>query len=140
MQRIGLALVGCGAIAQWHRMALAGVPAFLVATDTLNNLLSNLGLTQMENLGLLVLNVVDCAGAGVSGIELTLKQNGAALPDPQVFDVGVFVEDAAGTYFVINLPEGNTEVSVAYGEVAFLGKTVITAASTTTTMQIRPGY
>ncbi len=27
MQRIGLALVGCGAIAQWHRMALASVPA-----------------------------------------------------------------------------------------------------------------
>jgi predicted dehydrogenase len=28
MQKIGLALVGCGAIAEWHRSALAGVPAF----------------------------------------------------------------------------------------------------------------
>jgi predicted dehydrogenase len=27
VQKIGLALVGCGAIAQWHRMALASVPA-----------------------------------------------------------------------------------------------------------------
>jgi predicted dehydrogenase len=26
MQKIGLALVGCGAIAEWHRLALAGVP------------------------------------------------------------------------------------------------------------------
>jgi len=30
VDRIGLALVGCGAIAQWHRMALAGVPALEV--------------------------------------------------------------------------------------------------------------
>ena len=30
MEKIGLALVGCGAIAEWHRSALAGVPAFEV--------------------------------------------------------------------------------------------------------------
>jgi predicted dehydrogenase len=30
MEKIGLALVGCGAIAEWHRMALAGVPALEV--------------------------------------------------------------------------------------------------------------
>lgn len=68
------------------------------------------------------MQVVDCAGTAVVGATLTAKQGtadaGTVFPVPAV-------AMQPGTFFVVNVPDGNTDVSATFNGMTFQTHTVI---------------
>jgi hypothetical protein len=89
--------------------------------------LALLGCTQDDTTnGMLFVAVNDCNIAmptGIDGATLSVKQNNAEVGD--VIDLGQFIAQAAGTFIVLNVPDGATVVSASYNGMNFPAHTVV---------------
>ncbi len=112
---------------------LANVPGVVISESTLA-LLSNIGQTQDPTKGLLVLAVTDCANQPIGGADVALTTDG------DVLDLGAFIAQAAGTYFVFNVPPSTTTVTVTAGGTTFRARTLPVFANEVSLTQITPGF
>lgn len=123
-----------------------GINTFLVTAGNFALLGNFAGQTQDDTVnGAIVVAVFDCAGAQMSGVTLSIKQNGVDVGS--VFDLGVVSPMAKGLYLVYNVPPGNTVVGASYFAHTLLAHTVVTYKAdaeapngTTTTTLLTPGY
>lgn len=106
------------------RMTLPGdVPVPLVSNQLFG--MVSLLTTQDENKGALLVTVTDCSISMpklIDGATLHVQQNNLDVGEP--FDVGQFLPEAAGTFFVFNVPEGVTQVWATYDGKTFPTRTV----------------
>jgi hypothetical protein len=125
--------------------SLPQVPILIASTQTFTQLSGLAGANQDDTVnGALFVAVTDCANKPVTGATLSVKQNNAAVGT--IFDLGAQFPQAAGIFFVFNVPAGNTDVNATLGATDFLGHTVIAFkngngvvnGSMTTTI-VRPG-
>jgi hypothetical protein len=98
-------------------MSLTGIPIPMV-TVALFTQLGALGIpTQVDDTnGFLLVQVTDCAGTAIDNATLTVKQGTA--------DVGTIVPVPAiamqpGTFFVVNVPDGSTDVGATFNGMTF---------------------
>lgn len=116
----------------------ANVPVLLISDTQLNGLLMGL-LTQEANKGFFGVAILDCAGMPIDGAAISVKQNNVEVGSP--FDIGQFASQFAGTFFVFNVPvNDNTVVNATYNGMTFRAHSVKSAANTTTTTIVRPGF
>jgi hypothetical protein len=98
--------------------------------------------------GALLVTVTDCDianGTLIDGATLHVQQSGADVGN--IFDVGQFAPQAAGTFFVTNVPDGATQVWATYDGKTFPTRTVgafkkpsgASAEGTITATAIPPG-
>ncbi len=114
------------------------VPVLLIS-DTQLNALTMGALTQEANKGFFGVIVMDCAGTPIDGASLSVKQGGTEVGTS--FDVGQFASQLAGNWFVFNVPvSDNTVVNASYNGMSFRAHSVKSAAQTTTTTIVRPGF
>jgi len=113
------------------------VPVLLISDAQLNGLTMGL-ITQQASLGFFGVAVLDCAGTPVVGSALSVKQNNVEVGTS--FDIGQFAAQFAGTFFVFNVPVGDTAVTATYSGMTFRAHTVKSAADTATTTIVRPGF
>lgn len=114
------------------------VPVLMISDTQLNGLLSLVGMHQDADKGLLGIAVVDCAGMPINGATVSAKQGNTDVGQP--FDIGQFSAQFAGTWFVLNVPPGDTVVNARYNNTDFRAHTVSSAAMTATTTVVRPGF
>lgn len=107
------------------RMTVPGdVPLPLISNAAFDTIQMYAG-TQNETKGAFLITVTDCAIANpqlIDGATLHVQQNNADVGD--VFDVGQFLPQAAGVYFVMNVPVGDTQVWADYNGKTFPKRTV----------------
>ena len=128
------------------RASIAGVPA-IVITEQIFDLIATMGanVTQDDDVnGSLLIAVTDCSVAQptpLEGATLSVKQGNTEVGD--VFDLGAF---GAGAFFVFNVPDGATDVTVTFDNMTFPVHTVMahkkanaTAPGTITATNILPG-
>ena len=124
--------------------SLTGVPVPLVSNAQFVQI--DMFLNQDDNVnGLLLVIVTDCSAGltPVAGASLAVKQDNSDVG--QVLDVGQFIPEAAGTFFVANVPDGEAQVTVTYNGTAWPTRTVHayargkSAEATTTVVPVRPG-
>lgn len=126
--------------------SLTNVPVTLVSQglfDVVSGQVAQVTQDDSANGALLVL-VTDCTGTAINGATLSVKQDGTDVGE--IFDLGALVSQAAGTFFVFNVPDGETEVTVSYDSMAFPPRTVTAykkpdvqdAEGTITLVQVTP--
>lgn len=117
-----------------------GVPIFMLS-EQLIPLLSLVGIDQDPGNSMMALLVTDCAipPLGIGGATVTVTQNGASVGDPPV-DGSMLSPQGAGTWFVTNVPPGDTTVTATYNGMTFRAHVVGAFADTFTTTQVKPGY
>jgi hypothetical protein len=108
------------------RETLAGTVPLPLVSPTTFNLVNMFAGPQMDDVnGALLVTVTDC-NIGmpqlIDGATLHVQQNGQDVGE--VFDVGQFIAQAAGTFFVLNVPDGETEVWATYDNKTFPTRTV----------------
>jgi hypothetical protein len=107
------------------RMTLTGnVPVPLVSNGAFETIEMYAG-KQDETKGALLVTVTDCNIADpqlIDGATLHVQQDDADVGD--VFDIGQFLPQAAGTYFVMNVPAGDIEVWAEFDGKTFPKRTV----------------
>ena len=111
---------------------LANVPGVMVSQATLAQLA--LFATQDPTKGLLVVALTDCATQPVGGATLTSSGGG------EVLDLGQFIEQAAGTYFVFNVTVGTTTVGASINGTTFRSRDLPVFANEISLTQITPGF
>ena len=130
---------------------LAGIP-MLTFTDTPNGgafafITGLAGVTQDAGKGVMTLEITDCANkpiADSANVTLVVKQGGTDVAGTTVFDLGSLQPQAAGTYFVFNVPANTTtQVGVTYmmgsTPVTFRAHNVRVESAATTATIVRPG-
>lgn len=126
---------------------LSAVPVIVVSNDTFGILTSITQTTQMDDVnGAIVVLVTDCSATPtpIKGATVAIEQNGSSVGS--VLDLGGLIAQAAGTFFVFNVPDGETQVKVTYDGKAFPARTVTAykkpsgqnAEATITLVQVRP--
>lgn len=121
---------------------LSGIPIIVFSNASFTFIVGAGGITQSASNGNLGILVTDCANKPISdsaNLTLTVKQNGMDVTGTTVFNAGQYYSQAAGTYFVFNVPPGATEVGATYNGMALLAHTVGVVAQTTTATQVKPG-
>jgi hypothetical protein len=103
------------------------------------------GCTQNDTAnGMIVLAVTDCANAPIgdtANLTIEIKQGGTPVSGTTVIDLGQLQQEAAGTFFVCNVPENaTTEVGASYKTMALRAHDVKVVKATTTATILRPGY
>ena len=127
--------------------SLTDVPVILISNATFTQLAGFAQITQNDDdNGALIVRVTDCSGAltGINGATLKVQQGGTDVGT--VFDLGQLIAQAAGTFFVFNVPDGETQVLVTYDGMAFPTRTVTAykkptgegAEGTITAVQVSP--
>lgn len=105
--------------------SLTDVPALLLSNSTFDQL-AGVGGGQDDTLnGALFFAVTDCNLATQTLIpEATVKvqQNGADVGT--ILDIGQFIPQADGTYVVLNVPDGATQILVSFNGMMFPTRTV----------------
>jgi hypothetical protein len=126
--------------------SLTNSPVIMLKNATFTQLGSFLGFTQDDTVnGALFVAITDCANTPITGATLSVKQ-GTAEVGTQV-DLGQFGAQAAGTYFVANVPAGATSVTAMANGHAFPVHSVISYKKDTQTLPngaltltiVRPG-
>lgn len=116
---------------------LMDAPVLMVSDAQLNQL--GMGfITQMANKGFLAVFLVDCANTPVAGATLTAKLGNTDTGN--AIDLGTFAPQAAGTWFVFDADVGDITLSATLGSHTFRSHVVKSAAQTTTTTIVRPGF
>lgn len=110
----------------------------LMISDAQLNALGMGAISQMANKGFLAVFVVDCANMPIDGAQLSVKLAGQDTGN--AIDLGSFAAQAAGTWFVFDAGVGDVTVSATYGAHTFRAHVVKSAAQTTTTTIVRPGF
>jgi hypothetical protein len=102
---------------------LTGVPIVHVSTTTFGMLESFSGVDQDDSQnGALIVLALDCAGEAIDGATVSVQQNNADVGT--IFDLGALVPQAAGTFFVFNVPDGEAQVKMSLNGMAFPTRTV----------------
>lgn len=122
---------------------LPNAPVLMLASATFNLLAGQFNQDDANN-GALMIAVTDCANMPVPNAVLSVKQGGTEVGTQ--FSLGTLSPQAAGVYFVFNVPAGPTVVSASYMNTTFLAHTVTAfkkadmndPGSTTATI-VRPG-
>ncbi len=117
---------------------LMDAPVLMISDTNLNMLTMGL-ITQMPNKGFLAVFVVDCKDMPVAGASLSAKVNGTT-DTGNAIDLGTFAPQAAGTWFVFDADVGDITLSATLGSHTFRSHVVKSAAQTTTTTILRPGF
>ena len=100
------------------KASLANVPVPIISNSTFGTLQQFGQATQNDtNNGAFLLILSDCAQNPINGASVTVQQNNANVGT--VFDLGSFAAQAAGLFFVFNVPDGNTTVTAKYGTMTF---------------------
>jgi hypothetical protein len=130
-------------------MSLSGVPAILVSNQAFGFITNIAGVTQDDdNNGVLLIQVGDCTTPmpqPIDGATVVVQQN--ATDVGTIFDLGALAAQAAGTFFVFNVPDGATQVLVSYNGMNFPAHTVVAhkkpmganPEATVTALAARPG-
>jgi hypothetical protein len=122
---------------------LANVPVPMISTSTFALLQSLAQVTQDDNNnGALFVAVTDCALMPIDGATLSVKQ-GATEVGTQ-FDLGAVAAQAAGSFVVLNVPDGATDISATYNNMTFPAHTVmahkkVANTGSLTASAVRPG-
>lgn len=126
-------------------MDLAGVPVTMVSQQTFG-LIEMVGGTQDDTMnGAFVIAVVDCTNTPIKEADVSVKQNNTDVGS--VINLGQFVQQAAGTFFVLNVPDGAAEVTATYNSMTFPVRTLVAhkkpngnnTVGTITQTAVRPG-
>jgi hypothetical protein len=114
---------------------LAGAPVIVIKQQTFTLLASTAaGFTQDDTTnGALLVLVTDCAGTPVNGATVTAKQ-GTTDVSGMSLDLGAFSAQAAGTFFVFNVPAGATDVGATYDGHTFRTHSVMSYKADATTL------
>ena len=116
---------------------LMDAPVLMISDAQLNAL--GMGfITQSPNKGFLAVFVVDCADTPVAGATLTARIGSADTGN--AIDLGTFAPQAAGTWFVFDADVGDVTVGATYGSTTFRSHVIKSAAQTTSTTIVRPGF
>jgi hypothetical protein len=131
-------------------MSLTGVPVLLVSNQAFGFLANLAGVTQDDdNNGVLLVQVGDCTTPmtqPIDGATVQVQQNGTDVGT--IFDLGALAAQAAGTFFVFNVPDGATQVLVSFNSMNFPTHTVAVhkkptmganPEATVTVLAARPG-
>jgi hypothetical protein len=129
-------------------MSVPQVPTLMVTEATFAQIANFANPPQNDTTnGVVIVLVNDCAGTLVAGATLTAKQG--ATDVGQVFDLGSLLPQAAGVYFIFNVPDGDTVVNAAIDAHTFHAHTVkafkksmgatADVNGTVTTTIVRPG-
>lgn len=126
---------------------LTGVPVPMISNQTFGLIQTVAGDQDDDLNGALLVLVTDCSGGLtlIDGATVTVKQNGADVGS--LIDLGALIPQAAGTYFALNVPDGETDVAVSYSGKDFPVRTVLAhkkpagagAQGTMTVVPVRPG-
>lgn len=111
---------------------LANVPGVMIAQTTLKQLAAFV--TQDPKNGLVVVALTDCANQPVGGATVTSSGGGTVL------DLGQFIAQAAGTYFVFNVTVGTTTVGASINGTTFRSRDLPVFANEISLTQITPGF
>lgn len=99
------------------------------------------GTQPIATKGSFALAIVDCANTPVVvPLTLSIKQGGTAVAGSTTFDLGALAAQAAGTYLVLNVPPGDTEVNATVNGQTFRAHVIKSIADATTETIIRPGF
>jgi hypothetical protein len=107
------------------RSSFDGLPVPLIDQALVGQLETFLGTQNDTDNGMLFVAVNDCSTTtptAIDGAEVKVQQNSQDVGN--VFDVGQFIPEAAGTFIVLNVPDGDTEVSASYNGMTFPTHTV----------------
>jgi hypothetical protein len=130
------------------RASFDGLPVPMIEQSLIGTL-ELLGTQQNDtDNGLLFVAVNDCNIAmptGIDGASITVKQNNQDVGD--VIDLGSLLPEAAGTFIVMNVPDGDTVVGASYNGMTFPTHTVVahkkpqgpSAMGTITATAVPPG-
>lgn len=127
-------------------MDLTGVPGTMISEQTFTTLTGFASVQQDDTMnGAMVIAVVDCMNTPISGASITVKQGTTDVGT--IFDLGALAPQAAGTFFVFNVPDGSTVVTATYNSMAFPARTLAAhkkpngngTVGTITQTAIRPG-
>lgn len=127
--------------------SLSMVPVIMISNSTFGLLEMFSGAQQDDaNNGLLVIAVTDCT-TQTPIAEATVKVQQNSTDVGTVFDLGQLAPQAAGTFFVFNVPDGPAQILVSYNGMNFPTRTVVAhkkpagqnTEATITATGIRPG-
>jgi hypothetical protein len=103
------------------------VPVPLIDQATFGQLTGFAQVTQDDTAnGAMVVTVSDCSLAPINGATLSVQQNG--MDQGMVFDIGAVISQAAGIFFVFNVPDGATDLTATYNGMTFPVRTVMAHA------------
>lgn len=125
----------------------ANVPVLMISAQTFallsGPLVANVQQDDTKN-GVLVVAVTDCANTPISGATLSVKQASADVGTQ--YDLGQLSAQAAGIFFVFNVPDGSTEIGATFDGKTFRAHNVIAfktsnahPTGTLSTSIVRPG-
>jgi hypothetical protein len=126
-------------------MNLTGVPVTMVSEQTFG-LIQQIGGQQDDTMnGAFVVIVTDCMNMPIKEADITVKQNNADVGS--IINLGQLAAQAAGTFFVLNVPDGSAVVTATYNNMAFPARTLVAhkkpngngTVGTITQTAIRPG-
>lgn len=126
--------------------SLANSPVIMIKNATFNQIGQFGGFTQDDTAnGALFVAVTDCANTPINGATLSVKQGSAEVGTQ--LDLGGFSAQAAGTFFVANVPAGATSVTASISGHDFPVHTVTSYKKDTQTLPngaltltiVRPG-
>lgn len=125
---------------------LTGVPVTMISQQNFD-FVRNIAQAQQDdaNNGALLVLVVDCSMMPIAEATITVKQNGADVGT--IFGLGALLPQAAGTFFVFDVPDGGTDIVATYNNMTFPMRTVAAhkkppgpnSMGTLTTTAVRPG-
>lgn len=126
----------------------ANIPIVALSSGVMSALGVACGHSDTDN-ALIALVVTDCADDPITDAEnltITIKQNNATVSGVSVFGLGTLSAQAAGTYFVCNVPSTNatfaaaTTIAASYKGMPLRERTVKILTGGTTATIVRPGY
>lgn len=126
-------------------------PVLMVSNQIFELLTTQVADVQQDDTvnGAMFINIVDCAGTPIDGVDLSVAKAGVEVGEQ--FDLGKLAPQAAGSYFVFNVPDGDVQISAKLGSQALRPHRVTSLrgevppgggapAGTITTTVVRPGF
>ncbi len=116
----------------------ANVPVVMLTNGQLVELWLGGAPSQRSGNGLLLVEVLDCQNAQISGATLSVEQDGAAVTGATVLALSKYSASLSGTFGVINVPPGATTVSASYGSAQLASHVVTAVANADTETEVLP--
>jgi hypothetical protein len=105
--------------------------------------LSALGIPANVNKSIIGLLAVDCASTPIldaDNVEVTISQNGQAIPNLTLIDAHIFNDQFAGYFFLMNVQVGNLDVSATYKGQPFRTHRIVGYPGMTSETKLAPGF
>lgn len=118
--------------------SLSMIPILLLTNVSFAAVQQFAGKPQSAANGTVGLAVLDCANMPIEGATISVKQNNVEYADAaHTYDASAL---QPGAFLVFDVPPGDVEVNATYNGMPLRAHMVRTAATTTTTTYVRPGY